>query len=165
MKSTQAITTYQLGKVYVFARSGRQLCVHAFQSILCRMRSVLLRVLLRVSFLLCLFLCTYVVQCLWYMFITSVKLHTRRWSSKAVFLSVTVTSPIGDIGSYASCRQLASFVIKGLTIPAFFLGASASEESIKFANIACSTSQIKMATPTEALWIFVVSAFLDISAI
>ena len=51
--------------------------------------------LLRVSFLLCLFLCTYVVQCLWYMFITSVKLHTRRWSSKAVFLSVTVTSPYG----------------------------------------------------------------------
>ena len=33
-----------------------------------------------------------------------------------------------------------------LTIPAFFLGASASEESIKVANIACSTSQIKMAT-------------------
>ena len=58
--------------------------------ILCRMCSVLLRVLLRVSFLVCLFLCTYVVQCLWYMFITSVKLHTRRWSSKAVFLSVTV---------------------------------------------------------------------------
>ena len=63
--------------------------------ILCRMRSVLLRVLLRVSFLVCLFLCTYVVQCLWYMFITSVKLHTRRWSSKAVFLSVTVMSPYG----------------------------------------------------------------------
>ena len=30
MKRTQAITTYQLGKVYVFARSGRQLCIHAF---------------------------------------------------------------------------------------------------------------------------------------
>ena len=31
-----------------------------------------------------------------------------------MFLSVTVTSPIGDIGSYASCRQLASVVIKEL---------------------------------------------------
>ena len=68
--------------------------------ILCRMRSVLLCVLLRVSFLVCLFLCTYVVQCLWYMFITSVKLHTRRWSSKAVFLSVTVMSPYGVFRSY-----------------------------------------------------------------
>ena len=38
-----------------------------------------------------------------------------------------------------------------LTIPAFFLGVSASEESIKVAEIACSTSQIKMATLKEVL--------------
>ena len=38
-----------------------------------------------------------------------------------------------------------------LTVPAFFLGANASEESIKVANIACSTLQIKMATLREAL--------------
>ena len=54
---------------------------------------------------------------------------------------------------------------KELTIQFFFLGVSASEESIKVAEIACLTSQIKMATLREALWIFVVSAFLDISAI
>ena len=38
-----------------------------------------------------------------------------------------------------------------LTVQAFFLGVSASEESIKVAEIACSTSQIKMATLKEAL--------------
>ena len=37
-----------------------------------------------------------------------------------------------------------------LTITAFFLGASASEESIKVANSTCSTSRIKMATLREA---------------
>ena len=52
-----------------------------------------------------------------------------------------------------------------LTIPAFLLGVSASEESIKVAEIACSTSQIKMATLKEALKIFTVSAFIEISAI
>ena len=44
-----------------------------------------------------------------------------------------------------------------LNIPAFFLGASASNESIKVAEIASSTSQIKMATLKEALKNFGVS--------
>ena len=92
------------GDYYLPAGKSVRFCAHwetaVRTRILCRMRSVLLRVLLRVSFLVCLFLCTYVVQCLWYMFITSVKLHTRRWSSKAVFLSVTVTSPYGVFRSY-----------------------------------------------------------------
>ena len=63
---------------------------------------------------------------------------------------------------YLCCLEFLS----GFNYPSFFMGASASEESIKVADIACSTSQIKpMATLSELLWIFVVSAFLDISAI
>ena len=46
---------------------------------------------------------------------------------------------------------LSRISIGELTIPAFLLGVSASEESIKVAEIACSTSQIKMATLKEAL--------------
>ena len=38
-----------------------------------------------------------------------------------------------------------------LTTPAFFLGASASEESIKVAEIVCSTLQIEIASLKEAL--------------
>ena len=45
-----------------------------------------------------------------------------------------------------ACIFAVSNFYRELTIPAFFLGVSASEESIKVAEIACSTSQIKMAT-------------------
>ena len=51
-----------------------------------------------------------------------------------------------------SCVSLLSSIsIGNYAIPAFFLGVSASEESIKVAEIACSTSQIKMATLKEVL--------------
>ena len=49
------------------------------------------------------------------------------------------------------CIFAVSNFYRELTIPAFLLGVSASEESIKVAEIACSTSQIKMATLKEAL--------------
>ena len=50
-----------------------------------------------------------------------------------------------------------------LTIPAFFLDANASKKSIKIAKIACSMLQIKMATLKEALKVFAVLAFLQMS--
>ena len=50
-----------------------------------------------------------------------------------------------------ACIFAVSNFYRELTIPAFLLGVSASEESIKVAEIACSTSQIKMATLKEAL--------------
>ena len=48
---------------------------------------------------------------------------------------------------YLRCLEFLS----AFNYPTFFLGASASEESITVAEIACSTSQIKMATLKEAL--------------
>ena len=62
---------------------------------------------------------------------------------------------------YLCCLEFLS----GINYPSFLLGVSASEESIKVAEIACSTSQIKMATLKEALQIFTVSAFIEMSAI
>ena len=59
----------------------------------------------------------------------------------------------------------------GFNYPSFFLGASASKESIKVAKIACLMSQIKnqdgdwLSTLKEALQIFAVSVFLEISSI
>ena len=49
-----------------------------------------------------------------------------------------------------ACIFAVSNFYRELTIPAFFVGVSASEESIKVAEIACSTSQIKMVTLKEA---------------
>ena len=47
--------------------------------------------------------------------------------------------------------SLLSRFLSGINYPSFILGVSTSEESIKVAEIACSTSQIKMATLKEAL--------------
>ena len=62
---------------------------------------------------------------------------------------------------YLCCLEFLSRI----NCPSFFLSISASEESIKGAEIDCSTPQIKMATLKEVVSIFAVSAFLEISVI
>ena len=60
-------------------------------------------------------------------------------------------------------QYLLSRIFFGFNYPSFFLDANASKKSIKIAKIACSMLQIKMATLKEALKVFAVLAFLQMS--